>query len=86
MKLYRNVKKDGHDALIQKGTCIDASVTKIEKTRKGWKVTVVATNDDFYRGKEFTELFQREPECRLGGEVGLYIDDVDADGEFAIDV
>lgn len=85
---YINAKKDSPEELMAKATPIPARVLKIKKSSFSKSISVEVTPiTGVYSHKLFKQKCKNiRKDVDIGTIVYLYIDDVDADGEYYIDV
>lgn len=86
-KYYVNNKKNTPEEIMERGSKLEARVTKIKKTLRGYVVTCIVERDELWEGREFVSPpYKEEPRVDVGSLVDLFIDDVDTDGEFFIKI
>lgn len=76
----------GKEVIRKRGTPIRATVTDVICKRNGF--IVMAVYEDRWLGSQriyASDLLQQQPCVHIGGEVVVYVDDVDSDGKYFLD-
>lgn len=85
--LYLNPKKNTDDELCRRGTPVFALILDVVKTKQGYVVVCSPKTGSPYSEKVFKSKPIREiPKVRIGGEVIVYVDEIDCDGEYYVDL
>ena len=85
--LFLNRKKDTSESLRQKGTRISAIVLDVVKHKHGYIVTCSPPEGTPYSERVFkSDVIHSVPKIGIGGEIDVFVDEVDADGEYSVEV
>lgn len=78
---YVKKQKNTPEELIAKGTRYQGIVISVKRRlRKGYCTTVCCER------MKYTQMSKKKPSCGVGALVDIYVDEVDADGEYYIDL
>lgn len=85
-KFYVKATKDSPEVLKEKGTPVECCVKSI-KDKKRYYVVEASPTSGVYVDRVFTGKSETLASgTRIGGFVTCYVDEVDADGEYFLDV
>lgn len=87
-KSYHVTKtKDDASSLKKKGTRIISLVTNVEKDKDKYRVVCSPEEDQPYADRIFySDWSVVKPKVRINGKVDLYVDEMDCDGEYFVDI
>lgn len=87
LKQYKGkVRQDTNAELKEKGTPVLCLVNEIRRTFKGYKVSASPTSGLYADNKFVSTVKCLQPDVRVGSEVVCWIDEMDADGQFFLEV
>ena len=85
-KLALTRHKDSKETLMEKGTPIYAEVYSIKEKNGQFEVNVSPTTGRYVDRHWITRTKYIPSALRIGSSVTVYVDELDADGEFYIDL
>jgi hypothetical protein len=84
---FSEAVKDNAEALIMKGTALTADVKNVEEFAGKYRIVCDSYDFHLHAYREFVSNWvTRKPSVGIGGKITVYVDDVDADGEYFVDV
>ena len=86
-RTYIRAEHDSDEELMKNGTVVQCCVKSIKETRKGIVVEASPTEGP-YVDRVWSKILPKgvKPKARIGESVNLYLDEVDCDGDFYLEV